>query len=151
PFKPRADVFLVGHAYAPRGQPVAWLTARRIVGDVDKSIEVHADRVWTQEGQLRQGPRFTKMPLRYERAGGGPRTHNPVGRRPDARPDRYGQVPVPNLQPPDDHLAHPEDAVPPIGLGPIAPGWPGRVAKLYGYAAGWDDRTGLARPLPRDL
>ena len=151
PFKPRADVFLVGHAHAARGQPVSSLTVRMIVGDVDKSIEVHADRAWTQDAQLLEGPRFTRMPLRYERAGGGLMTSNPVGMRPDARPDSYGRVPVPNLQPPGYHLARPGDAIPPVGLGPIAPAWPGRAAKLYGYAAGWDHRTGLAQPLPQGL
>ena len=151
PFKPRADVFLVGHAHAPRAQPVSSLIVRMIAGDVDKSIEVHADRTWTQDGQLREAAPFTRMPLRYERAGGGPTTSNPVGMRPDAQPDRYGHVPVPNLQPPGYHLARPGDAVPPIGLGPIAPGWPGRWSKLYGNAAGWDHRTGLSRPLPQGL
>ena len=151
PFKQRADVFLVGHAYAPRGTPVSSLIARLIVGDVDKSIEAHADRVWTQDQKLREGPPFTKMPLRYERAGGGPSTSNPVGMPPDARPDRYGQVPIPNLQPPGYPLTGPDDAIPPIGLGPIAPGWPGRAAKLYGHAAGWDHRLGLRQPLPQDI
>ena len=127
PFKRRADVLLVGHAHAPHKQPVSWLTARMIVGDVDKSIEVHADRAWTQDGQLREAARFTKMPLRYERAGGGPMTSNPVGMRPDATPDRYGRVPVPNLQPLGHHVARPEDVIPPVGFGPIAPGWPGRA------------------------
>jgi hypothetical protein len=72
PFKRRADVFLVGHAHAPRMQPVSSLVARLIVGDVDKAIEVHTARAWTQDGHLLEGPLFTRMPLRYELAGGGP-------------------------------------------------------------------------------
>src|ERR1700682_1494030 len=38
PLKPRADVLLVGRAFAPRGQPVRSLVARLALGDVDKSI-----------------------------------------------------------------------------------------------------------------
>src|SRR5687767_6106710 len=45
PFRPRADVILVGHAFAPRGEPVRSLVARLVVGEVDKSVEVHVDRV----------------------------------------------------------------------------------------------------------
>ena len=41
--------------------------------------------------------------------------------------------------------------MPPIGVGPIAPGWPGRAAKLQGNAAGWDYRTGFTQPLPQEL
>ena len=40
PFKVRADVMLVGHAFAPRGEPVRSLTARLIVVDVDNAIEI---------------------------------------------------------------------------------------------------------------
>src|ERR1700761_2212545 len=40
PFKPRADVMLVGHAFAPRQEAVRSLTVRLIVGDVNKAIEV---------------------------------------------------------------------------------------------------------------
>src|SRR5262249_12668798 len=44
PYKPRPEVTLVGQAFAPRGQPAARLLARLVVGTVDKSIAVHADR-----------------------------------------------------------------------------------------------------------
>ncbi len=105
PFKRRADVVLVGHAYAPRQEPVSSLVARLIVGDVDKSIEVVSDRAFAQDGSLREGSRFIKMPLVYERAAGGPDTMNPVGVRGDAGPNRYGLIPLPNLLPPGTHVA----------------------------------------------
>src|SRR5580698_2170648 len=85
PFKPRADVVLVGHAFAPRKEPARSVVARLVVGEVSKAVEVWCDRVWMQDGTLREGPRFVKMPLRYERAAGGPDTGNPVGMRLDAR------------------------------------------------------------------
>src|SRR5512144_1119834 len=38
PFKTRADVLLVGHAFAPGGRPVRALVARLQVGEVDKAV-----------------------------------------------------------------------------------------------------------------
>src|SRR4051812_6852699 len=52
PFKARADVLLVGHAFAPRGEPARVLRARLIVGKIDKSVEVWCDRIFWQDGRL---------------------------------------------------------------------------------------------------
>ncbi|WP_437648050.1 DUF2169 domain-containing protein [Sorangium sp. So ce362] len=51
PFKRRADVLFHGHAYAPSGHRAPSIVARLVVGKLDKSIEVHADRGWN--GQQR--------------------------------------------------------------------------------------------------
>ncbi|MCK6592572.1 MAG: DUF2169 domain-containing protein, partial [Polyangiaceae bacterium] len=59
PFKPRADVVLVGHAFAPRGEPVRSLVVRLVVGELDKSIEVFGDRSCTRQGGMREVARFT--------------------------------------------------------------------------------------------
>ncbi|MEO7331657.1 MAG: DUF2169 domain-containing protein, partial [Minicystis sp.] len=40
PFKQRADITLVGHAYAPRSANVRSLVARLVSGSVDKSLAV---------------------------------------------------------------------------------------------------------------
>src|SRR5512140_2077516 len=98
PRKPRADVLLVGSAFAPRREPVRSLLVRLVVGEVDKAIEVFCDRHSTQDGQLREGPRFTKMPLRWERASSGSNGSNPVGVRTEGTQDTYGNVSIPNLQ-----------------------------------------------------
>src|SRR5689334_14796869 len=123
PFKARADVLLVGHAFAPGGQAVRSLPVRLVVGAVDKRIEVWCDRIFWQDGQVLEGQPFSRMPLRYERAAGGPGTENPVGMRFDGPPDAYGAVPVPNLQPPGLHVARSGDSFGAIGFGPVAPGW----------------------------
>ncbi|HZF56774.1 MAG TPA: DUF2169 domain-containing protein [Polyangiaceae bacterium] len=151
PFKPRADVLLVGYAFAPKGQPVRVLPVRLCVGEVDKGIDVWCDRGFMLDGRLLEGPRFTKMSLRYERAAGGPETTNPAGIRFDAPPDMYGMVPIPNLQPPGRHVAWRGDTFEPIGFGPIAPAWPARADKLYRHAAEWSHRTWFDRPLPEDI
>jgi hypothetical protein len=44
-----------------------------------------------REGDLREGPRWNKMPLRYEYAAGGLETWNPVGVASTAPLDTYGQ------------------------------------------------------------
>src|SRR3954469_24020499 len=64
PFKPRADVLLVGHAFAPKREPVRSLVARLSALGVDKSIEVHGERGWSADGSPREGGRFSRMPLR---------------------------------------------------------------------------------------
>lgn len=98
PVKPRADVLLVGHAFAPGGRPARSVVTRLVVGEMEKRIEVWCDRIFWHEGQLLEGQPFVKMPLRYERAAGGPGTWNPVGMRHDAAPDAHGAVRIPNLQ-----------------------------------------------------
>jgi hypothetical protein len=151
PFKPRCDVTLVGHASSPHGRPTGSLTARMVVGAVDKAIEVFPDRAWTHEGQLREGPRFLRMPLVYERAGGGPGTSNPVGVPAGGVPDRHGRVAVPNLQAPGVRLTAPGQYVEPVGFGPIAAWWPSRVEKLHRHAASFSHRGWAQQPLPPDL
>lgn len=149
PYKPRAEVMLVGHAYAPKKQPVRSLMTRLTVGEVDKSIEVWCDRVWrSQGGQLLEGARFTKMPLKWERAAGGPDTNNPVGMRFDAAPDAYGAVAIPNLQPPGILVSGRSDSFASICFAPIAETWSGRTQKLARLAGkfpvpGWEEH-----PLP---
>jgi hypothetical protein len=150
PLKLGADVVLVGQAYAPPSAPARSVLVRMVVGAVDKSIEVFCDRYFDQQGVLREGPRFSHMPLVYERAAGGPDTWNPAGVRRGAR-DRYGRVALPNLQPPGKLVTAPDDPIEPVGFGPIAPGWPPRREKLRGHAAGWSPDALADQPLPPDV
>jgi hypothetical protein len=151
PFKARPDVMLVGHAFAPRNQPVRSLVARITIGDVDKAIEVTCDRTLGHDGQIREAARFSKMPLRYERAGGGPDTMNPVGVRSDARPDAYGGVALPNLLPAGAQINALADLFVPVGFGPIAPAWPSRWQKLGRHQARFAASPWNTSPLPEDL
>jgi hypothetical protein len=152
PYKARADVVLVGHAYAPGGMPVRSLVARMVIGEIDKSIEVWCDRGFRlHDGQLLEGQRFVKSPLRWERAAGGPETNNPVGLRFDAAPDRYGMVAIPNLQPIGMYVSQRSDTFGPVGFGPIAARWPGRQQKLGRHAGSFPEHGWEARPLPADF
>src|SRR5262249_28238998 len=103
------------------------------------------------EGQLREGQPFVKMPLRWERAAGGPETSNPVGVRADAPQDRHGVTPLPNLQPAGMHVTSRGEFIQPVGYGPIAPPWPARQSRLPAILAGWDSRRWQAPPMPADL
>src|SRR5262249_51780064 len=88
PLKRRVDVALVGHAYAPRGEPVTSLVARLVVGDLQKAIRITGDRVWTldklSQPDVGEPAPFARMPLRYERAALS--TDNPVGLDPQSPP-----------------------------------------------------------------
>ena len=150
PVRPRCDVVLVGHAFAPDSAPVGSLVARIVVADVDKSVEVWCDRWFTAEGTLQRGPDFAKMPLLYERAAGGPDTLNPVGIHPETR-DIYGKHNLPNLQRPGFVLKGPSDAIEPIGFGPIASTWSSRQRRLGRHAATWNEGTFHHQPLPHDI
>jgi len=150
PFKRRADVVVVGHAHAPQGKPVSSLVARIAVGEVDKAVEVHGDRRWTPDGHLTAAAPFTRMPLRWERASGGPGTWNPVGVRVGAAAAAQGR-PAPNLVPVGSALRSPDEAIRPAGFGPLAPAWPERVAKLRRYAASWRHEAWAEQPLPEDI
>jgi hypothetical protein len=130
PHKARADVVLVGRAFAPRDEPVASLLARLVVGTVDKAIEVHRNRSWSDAGRLVEGPLFTSMPLVYERAAGGSGTWNPVGVEADARPGPDGTARLPNLVPPGFKVTGRGARIPPIGFGPIAATWPNRLSRF---------------------
>ncbi|UQA57128.1 DUF2169 family type VI secretion system accessory protein [Polyangium aurulentum] len=152
PYKPRAEVMLVGHAYAPHRQPVRSLVARMTVGEMEKSIEVWCDRgIRVNDGQLLEGPRFVSMPLAWERSAGGPGTDNPIGMRFDAAPNRYGMVAIPNLQPLGTSVSRKSDTFAPVGFGPIGPQWPGRAQKLGRSRAEFRDPGWEKSLLPADF
>ncbi|MCK6376970.1 MAG: DUF2169 domain-containing protein, partial [Zoogloea sp.] len=147
PVKPRPEVMLVGSAFAPGGASTRAVTVRLIVGDVDKSIDVFCDRVFTLDGALQEGAPFKRLSLVYERASGGPGTSNPVGIRQDVR-DAYGRRALPNLQPAGMHVMAPDDFIEPVGFGPIAPKWPTRAEKLGRHAEAFLLDEWSRHPLP---
>lgn len=153
PMKKRPEVLVVGHAHAPGGVAVPSLTARVAVGEIDKAIQVTGDRFFALGGELGAPARFTRMPLSWDRAAGGPDTGNPAGRPLDrsAPVDFFGRVPAPNLLPVGLSLASRDDIVAPVGMGPIAPYWPSRAMCLHRHAAGWDPTRWHERPLPADI
>ncbi len=152
PYKPRADVLLVGHAYAPGKQPVRSLVTRFVVGDMDKSIEVWCDRAFRViDGQLLEGKRFTEMPLVWERAAGGPESANPIGKRFDGAMDAYGTIAIANQQPPGHFVSKRSDTFVPTCYAPVAPTWPGRTQRLGRLSRSILNGAWNAQTLPPDL
>ncbi len=143
PFKKGVDVTLVGSAYAPHRQPCRSVLARLVVGTIDKAVEVHADRAWTGEAQITDGPPFVQMPLRYERAQGGPGTPNPVG-------IVIQPGPLPNLHP-ARRAGTLQDDGSPVGFAPIAAGWPQRETRLRRHRGNFPHADWFTRPLPDDI
>ena len=149
PFKPRADVTLVGKAYAPPGELAQSLIARLHVGSVDKHVAVHAERYLSRSGRVKADKFFSKMPLGYERAPGGKGTDNPVGLHLGDRPDSRGRVRLPNLQRPDETIGGRDTKLSPIGFGPIPASWPSRAARVD-QDAPWLTGDFLAGPIADD-
>ncbi|HTJ80788.1 MAG TPA: DUF2169 domain-containing protein, partial [Polyangiaceae bacterium] len=148
PFKRRADVVLVGSAFAPGSTQVRRLVVCLAVGPMEKAFEVRCDRSVGMDDVVQEGPPFARMPLVWERAGGGADTNNPAGRAPVRDP--FGKIQLPNLQPLAFDPAPPEWEVAPVGFGPIAPSWPTRLHGLGAHAKTGVDAL-LESGLPDDF
>lgn len=144
PYKPRADVILVGSAFAPEQTPVEALIARISVEELDKSIGVIGDRRWAfgPDGLEPSAPvPFRSMPLRYERAARAP--DNPVGFD-LARAPTLGELALPNLEAVDDA----PDTGHTLGFGPVPMAASTRRALLHPEALAWA-MDGEKGPVPR--
>ncbi|WP_437963220.1 DUF2169 domain-containing protein [Sorangium sp. So ce260] len=153
PFKRWGEVLVVGHAHAPEGSAVTSLIARLAVGDIDKAIEVRGDSCFAPDGSLGEPAPFTRVPLRWERAAGGPLTSNPVGvpTGNGVLADRWGRARAPNLLPVASSTAIRHGLLWPAGFGPLRPEWPDRTQRLRRHAAGWDHARWTERALPEGI
>jgi uncharacterized protein YjbI with pentapeptide repeats len=130
-FKPAADVLLVGHAY-PADPAVGVSNVELRVGDLRRRLAVFGDRAWGGFGFEGKPTPFEKMPLRWERALGGPLSDaNPVGRG-----FKTGVL-LPNLERPEALVQTGNDRPPPACFAPVPPGWRARRAKTGTYDATW--------------
>jgi hypothetical protein len=158
PFKPRADVVLVGHAYAPSGEPVTQLFAGVRVGQLSHAIAVFGDREW--RGHSNQLPTFSAprpfaaMELVYERAFGG--IDGPAGMYcmenlvgtgfigKNTR-ERVDHLRLPNLEDRRNLITSWDSRPRPVGFGFYGRGWMPRLA----YAGTYDEQYVSGRyPLP---
>jgi hypothetical protein len=164
PFKPRADVLLVGKAHAPGGKPVRWLDAGLRVGMLQKVVRVFGDRTWISGGGKLSAPvftdpePFTEMPLVYEKAFGGIDTEsggfcaeNPVGCGFYTRksPRNIDGAPLPNIEDASRPIRSWNDPPGPAGFGCLGKGWAPRVRYLGTYGEEWE-RERCPLP-PRDF
>ncbi|OJT18849.1 hypothetical protein BO221_39730 [Archangium sp. Cb G35] len=159
------DIYVSGHAWAPRGRPVTEMLAAVRVGPYQKGIHVFGTRVWYRgvSGLKASEPRpFESMPLRYERSFGG--TAQVAGNEPPAYEPRnpvgvglYGSTkeaveqPLPNLEDPFQLMRSPTDRVNPAGFGPIARNWQPRLGFAGTYDAKWVEQRAPLWPPDFDV
>ena len=129
-----AEIMVVGHAYAPRGEPVTELPILVKLGAFSKMLRVIGKRLWT-DGIVRaitEPQPFTKMALGWDNAFGGPDfDENPAGKG-------IAGHELPNLELAGDVLRSRSDRPKPAGLGPINPVWKARASKVgKEYGAKW--------------
>lgn len=164
PFKPRADVILVGRAYAPGGLPITRVDVALRIGRVQRVIRVFGDRVWSFSHNSGALPTFSDpkpfvtMDLVYERAFGGINEtaaqyckENPVGRGFIGRKavDSIDGKLLPNLEDPHNFIYSMESQPKPVGFGFYGRGWVPRLR----YAGTYDEKYQRERApaLPLDF
>ncbi len=121
PYKPAADIVVIGKAYAPGGVPATQMTASVQVAEREKSIIVFGDRECHYRKDMSpvlSGPKpFTEMEIRYERAYGGrdetsdpnipffyPRNYMGTGVALRNIKETVDGLALPNIEDPDDLL-----------------------------------------------
>jgi hypothetical protein len=135
PYKPRIDVLLSGHGYAPGGTSVDTLPVRLQVGSLVKALTLTGDRTWvqTRTGMQPSAPvPFRRMALRYERAALA--GENPIGFTGVAQGGEIGR-PLPNIVAPGTQTP---------GFGPLPLLWRARRRNLPDATALWAYRVRLA-------
>lgn len=134
PFKHAPEVLVVGHAYAPDEKPAHAIVTRIAVGTVDKLLQTTPPRRFDLQDRIESSPPQSRMTLRYEFASGGADTDNPVGI--DTRDEVNGRRRIPQIVP-VNYDVRPNEHVPILGLGPIAPSWPRRSLLLRNEDRAW--------------
>lgn len=138
-FKPKAECYFVGHAWAPGAEPVGSLLAGFKVGAVTRNIAVFGDRFFDRYGAVSTPTPFTQMPLRWERAFGGPGfSRNPLGAGLREQETEQGpRVMLPNLEDPSTPISSPGDRPAPVCFAPVMPNWVERTRKTGTYDDAW--------------
>jgi hypothetical protein len=151
PFKPHSDIHVTGRARAPGGKPSASWPVRVRVGDTRKDLVVLGPSLW-QHFAL-DGWKATKpvacreVPLTYEHAYGGSfvidgesvvEERNPVGTGfiPKGVP-RDLEIPAAQIVAPDERHAAGRRQIP-QGVGPLCPGWEGRLERAGTFDDEWE-------------
>lgn len=111
PYIPGAGVTFRGHAFAPGGRPATAHSVRLAAYRDGAALFEKTLHVFGAAGKDGARQAFTRMPVTYERAFGGPGTSNPAG---SAAPD----------------IVCPDDPARPGGFGPISRHWPERKRLL---------------------
>lgn len=161
PAKPGTDVYVVGSAFAPRGQALTRLVVGLQMPGRTKSLHVTGDRNWERNAVGLVEPSaarpFTQMPVVYERSFGGydqadkdPAAHrllpeNPVGTGFFTSNAHRNGRPLPNVSTPGKAV---DEGV--AGFGAIASHWEPRISFQGTYDAAWLEEQKPLLPLDWD-
>ncbi len=134
-WKPRAEVMLRGTCHTPLGKPLPECPVRFSVGSWSKILRVVGRRFWSDDkpgAVMSETAPFTKMPVDYAHAFGGPGyATNPVGMG-------FAGRELPNVEHAGAVIRSRRDAPGPAGFGPLNPAWPPRAGKIgKEYGAKW--------------
>ncbi len=139
PFKPKADVVLVGKAHAPPGRALNILDVTLRVGGIKKTLRIFGDRVWKSGMLLSATPStpkpFASMDLIYERSFGGvdgiggqycERNLVGTGFMADKAKEIDGKI-LPNIEDPGMLIKSVKDRPQPAGFGFYGKAWVPRI------------------------
>ncbi|AUX21851.1 uncharacterized protein SOCEGT47_023460 [Sorangium cellulosum] len=133
-FKPKADVLLVGHAHRPRGAEAAALVRLRLGDALDRAVVAVGPRRWDALGVPTAPEAWSRIPLRFEHAFGGPGFDaNPAGTGYGAR---AGDA-LPSLELPELLIRAAGDTPPPACFAPVPAAWRERLQKIGTYGDRW--------------
>jgi hypothetical protein len=159
--KTTTDIIVNGQVYAPNGQPVTELDIGFRVGTLTKLLKITGDRIW-QDGSITKPKPFTVMPIIYERAFGGfnPQSketpasqwdmRNPLGTGFALSSEKLNDLPLPNIEYPDQLIKSWKDRPNPAGFGPICSHWQPRVNLTGTYDDKWQQERLPLLPLDFD-
>lgn len=168
PYKPAADVTVLGFAYAPGGRAAESWNVGIAVGDHRARLYVHGPRRWeptlhflTPTWKLGSSAPAKSVELDYRLAAGGYHvgdgegrhdTRNPIGPgllRRDA--SRVGQpLRAPQIEAPGEVLADPFAEPEPRGFGPVSPSWAWRERHLGTRDEAWQKERCPQMPVDFD-
>lgn len=151
PFKPLADIVVVGKAHTPNKKSQQILDVGLQVGKTKKIIKVFGDRFWYQADEdgdfvISEPQPFTTMTLKYEKSYGGNdldndiyNRKNPIGRGCISEESLQNSEfrKLPNIENPQDLFESWNSRPDPVGLGFYANNWEPR----FQYLGSYDDET----------
>lgn len=113
--KQNAEFLVYGHCYAPGREPVNASRVKVSFGELNKELNVFGDRHWIKGLGIGWGVSdpvpFAEMEVSYKRAfGGNNHPENPLGIGiEEIIIDEEGQIPLPNIEYPDQLIGSPGD------------------------------------------
>jgi hypothetical protein len=153
--KKHTDILIEGHAYAANGRPDTQTVTRVKLADIDKTLNVHGDRVFVPGAMMVSMSRaepFLKIPISWRRSYGGTdakdwEQRNPVGTGFAADPESLIGKTAPNFEYPNAP-SRPSNGKP-AGYGPVGRHWIPRIRYAGTYGAEWEKTRDPL--LPRDF